>query len=414
VTPTRMDLFAVARLLADQPLNGELQSVTTSFRPLVDHLGRLGHEARGPALDAFLCPPGMDREVFLRALADVDVTAAAPEPERLRAAHAGDLASNTLANRFVWGNRIVRAHFNLLSSDPKIGKTHLVLDWARRIYLGLPWPDGADPTFPAGSKVLWVCGDRHQDELRERARAFGLPDEAVLLNALPTNPYGGWDLDEPENVELLRKLIEVERPALVSIDTVWRATRRQLRREEEINALLDPILTIAQETDTAIIGLMHLSKDGETLGRRIEGLARAVMKLTRPDPEGQPDRRKLTTMGNFKEPPPLGVTMGPTGCEYDSTPPAEAAPNKGGRSDHEREGFKKLILEALDKQDHVVGNELLKSLKDPEKVRNTFWRAAEALEEDGRIIIEGGAGTGKQKTFHRICPTSQDPPLGAF
>ena len=248
----------------------------------------------------------------------------------VRSAHLGDLTSCQAAGRFIWLNWIVRAHFTLLSSDPKIGKTHLALDLARRLWFGLPWPDNQPATFPTGTTTLWVCGDRHQDELRERAAAFGLPPDAVRLNALPGNPYGGWDLDDPDNVKLLNDLVASERPGLAFIDTVWRATRRRLNKEDEVNAPMTPIVSIAQSCDVSIMGLMHLSKDQDTLGRRLEGLARGIMKMFKPDP-AQPDRRRLEVTGNFKEPPPLGVTLHDSGCDFDFDPPKEPTKNAGGR-----------------------------------------------------------------------------------
>ena len=139
-----------------------------------------------------------------------------PRRERVpsvRSAHLGDLTSCQSAGRFIWPNWIVRAHFTLLSSDPKIGKTHLALDLARRLWFGLTLARRSSRRrFPEETTTLWVCGDRHQDELRERAAAFGLPPEAVRLNALPNNPYGGWDLDDPDNVKLLGDLVASEQP----------------------------------------------------------------------------------------------------------------------------------------------------------------------------------------------------------
>ncbi len=233
------------------------------------------------------------------------------------------------ASRFVWLNWIVRAHFTLLSSNPKIGKTRFALELAKRIWEGKEWPDGQKPTFPAGTPTLWVCGDRHQEELRDLATEYGLPNEAIRLNALPQEPWGGWDLDNPDNVGLLRELIETEHPGLTFIDTVWRATRRRLNREDEVNTIMTPIVSIAQECDASILGLMHLSKDMDTLGRRLEGLSRGIMKMFKPDPR-QPNRRRLEVIGNFKEPPSLGVTLRDGGCDFDSNPPSVPAPNRPG------------------------------------------------------------------------------------
>src|SRR5207248_1190681 len=117
-------------------------------------------------------------------------------------------------------------------------------------------------------------------------------------------------------------------------------------------------ITMAQQYDTAFLGLMHLSKDSDTLGRRLEGMARAILKLHKPDP-GQPDRRKLIVTGNFREPPPLGVTLRDGGCDFDSTPPEEPARNPGGRPLKERDEARQFIRDALVKQNDLKATSLL-------------------------------------------------------
>jgi len=399
---TPRDAWAIRHQLTGATLNGELEFVSAPFRRLTDHLNGLPVEARQARLDGFLCSLSAEAAgAMIEALAAIDIAAPPPEPERRRSAHLGDLLTSQAAGRFVWPSWIVRGHINLLSSHPKVGKTHFMLDLARRIWFAEPWPDGQPPTLPAGTATLWVCGDRHQDELRERAEAFGLPPEAVRLNALPGEPYGGWDLDDERNVELMRELVEAERPGLVVIDTVWRATRRKLRCEEQVNLLFSPIIDIAQTTDTAFVGLMHLSKDGETLGRRLEGMARSVIKLFKPDPDGQPDRRKLVVIGNFKEPPPLGVTMGDTGCAYDFSPPSEPASSKGGRPDTDRDKARKFIREALATEDGQIGNTLCEACSAATGVsESTFWRAVRDMAKTGELTTRGGKGTGQQTSLH--------------
>src|SRR5688572_22224124 len=109
---------------------------------------------------------------------------------------------------------------------------------------------------------------------------------------------------------------------------------------------------------------MHLSKDGETLGRRLEGIARAVIKLSKPDPEGQPDRRKLwVDRANFREPPPLGATIGEAGVTFDHKPPDEVGTGKPGRPPAEREKAARLIRAALKGENDQIGNELCKRLE---------------------------------------------------
>jgi hypothetical protein len=342
-------------------------------------------------------------------LAAVDPRGPEPVAAKRRSAHLGDLAAASGASRFVWPSWITRAHFTLLSSNPKVGKTRLGVEIAKRVYFAQPWPDGQPPTFPAGTPTLWICGDRHQEELRDLAREFGLPQEAVRLNALPQEPWGGWDLDNPDNLDLLRELIENERPGLTYIDTVWRATRRRLNREDEVNTIMTPIVSIAQECDAAIVGLMHLSKDMDTLGRRLEGLARGIIKLLRPNPS-QPDRRRLEVIGNFKEPPPLGVTLRDGGCEFDSNPPEEPARNPGGRPPEKRGEAMKFIKDSLAHANDRIGNELCAKWEAGGGSGKTFWRSVDDLVDEGAIVTDGGKGTGKQMVLHlsQTAPADHD------
>jgi hypothetical protein len=400
------DVWLLRRQLAGQDLNGEVETLAGPLGRLARHLNGLTMEERQPTLEVFLLGfPGA--EELIRRMAEVDPLGDTPEPgQPRRTAHLGDLSEANASGRFTWPRWFVRGHFTLLTSEPKVGKTRVGLDLARRIYLQLPWPDGHEPSFPPGTRTLWVPGDRQQDELRELAPAYGLPLEAVLLNASPEEPYGGVSLDDPENVDALRGRVEADRPGIVFIDTVWRATRRKLSREDEVNALMDPIIAIAQDFDVAIVGMMHASKDGETLGRRLEGLARAVVKLSKPDPEGQPARRKFwVDRANFLEPPPLGVTIRADGCDFDFHPPADAEPPRPGRPSESRNGARKFIGTALQKGGERVGNELCVEWKGGSKA--TFWRAANEMRDEGILEMEGGTGTGKQVTL-RLAKSQAD------
>jgi hypothetical protein len=397
--PSALDAWLIGRSISDQALNGQLANASEAFKPLVELLEQTPAGDRQLVFRAYLAGQA-DRDALIKAVADVDPLGPPPAPDSKRlTAHLGDLAGFQSASRFVWLSWLVRGHFNLFSSDPKIGKTHVALDVARRIYFGEPWPDGQSPTFPVGMRTLWVCGDRHQDELRDRAAAFGLPPEAILLNASPDEPYGGWDLDNEDNVEALRQRVQIEGPGLTIVDTVWRATRRQLNRAEEVNSLIDPLVSIAQDHDTTFLGLMHLSKDAETLGRRLEGLARAILKLFKPDP-GQPDRRKLIVTGNFKEPAPLGVTLRDGGCDFDFDPPEEPTRNTGGRPPVKLDkaiAFLETELAAGD----CKGIELIDKWLSLGEHKGTIFDARKHLQGEGRLAVDDSK---KPQIWHLVKP----------
>ncbi len=377
---------------------GEIDLLSGVHKAMAAYLAGIPLEGRQPAWDAMLALQS-DRDAIIMALAAVDPLGPMPATVKRRSAHLGDLATANGVSRFIWLNWIVRAHFTLLSSNPKIGKTRFAMELAKRIWEGKEWPDGQKSTFPAGTPTLWVCGDRHQDELRDLANVYGLSHEAVRLNALPREPWGGWDLDNPDNVKLLRELVENERPGLTFIDTVWRATRRRLNREDEVNTIMTPIVTIAQECDASIMGLMHLSKDMDTLGRRLEGLSRGIVKMFRPDPS-QPNRRRLEVAGNFKEPPPLGVTLRDGGCDFDSNPPSEPARNPGGRTPEKLDKAIAFLNKELDQSDRLT-SELVSEWEALGEAKATFFNARKKMVEDGLVVIDD---SGKRQVCHLVKP----------
>ena len=394
ITPSAAWTFAA--IVSDQPLNGEIDLLSGIHRSMADHLAGIPPGERTTILTA-MATALPDGPAFLQSVFDADPSKPCPVRERRRAAHTGDLSAASESNRFIWKNWITRSHFTLLSSHPKVGKTRFALEIAKRIYTASLWPDGQPATFPVGTKTLWVCGDRHQDELRAAEQEHGLPVGTILFNALPEEPYGGWDLDNPDNVNLLHELIRIERPGLVFIDTVWRATRRRLYREDEVNTLMNPIITIAQECDTAIVGLMHLSKDMDTLGRRLEGLSRGVMKMFKPDP-GQPNRRRLEVVGNFKDSPPLGITLRDGGCDFDSNPPSDVVRNPGGRPPVKCEAAVQFLTEKLASEDRKWCD-LVKEWLDKGEAKPRIFDARTLMEEDGRLVVDD---SGKLLVCHLV------------
>lgn len=407
------DAWVIDRVLHDRlpPLNGEATNVSPKFQPLVEHLGFISAVDRRAALLGYLAHFGHEgQEDIIRAIADADASGPAPTIEgRRRTAHLGDLTECNETSRFIWPGWLVRGHLNLLSSDPKVGKTYLTLWLAYLIYHHLKWPDGQPPTFPGGTKTIWICADRNQDEVRDYADAFGLPREAVLLNSYEDDAYGGCDLDDQKNIDRLRERVDAEKPALVVIDTVWRGTGRKLCKEGDVNLLMNPLIEMAQESNTTILGLMHLSKDGDTLGRRLEGAARGILKLHKPD-DSQKDRRKLLVKGNFKESDPLGVTFRDGGCDFDSSPPEERVKNQGGRPPAARAKAEKFIREALTLDNGQIGNDLRKRFeKDHGGCIKTFWDAVKGMEENGDLLREGGKGTGKQTVLHLYPEETSEP-----
>jgi hypothetical protein len=259
-------------------------------------------------------------------------------PEDDPDATADDLVRLQATVQWTWPGWIQRGTLTCLASDPGIGKTRLCADLTRRVWHAEPWPDGAPPTMPPRSRVLWIAADSQWAELGTLPDAFGFPPEAIVLNGRRSNPYVGTNLDSIEDLAEFERRIRRVQPALVFVDTAGNATDRNQGRPEEAKAFFKPLAEIATRNNTSIILVTHLNRGGQVLGNRIVGAVRQVVKLDCPD-QTQEDRRRLRVeKTNSQKPPALGVTMGSAGNTYDHDPPTgadEVAPARVvGRPSH--------------------------------------------------------------------------------
>jgi hypothetical protein len=404
-----IDAWVLGRLLIGEALNGELEAVSGPFRRLADHLAARPPEARRASWEAFLCGRS-DADALVMALAGIDPTGPPPEAEPVgRCATLADLRRLVADDQWLWKGWLAAGVLNALAADPGTGKTVMAADLARCLWFGLDWPDGQSNPLPAGTRTLWVPGDRHYPQLISLAEKYALPDEAMIFNAPASDPAAGLDLDDPAELQALAERSQAERPGLVIVDTVGMTTGRNLCKPEDARDYFGPLMDLARALRLPFLLLTHLSKDGQALGRRISGACRLVWKMTDPDPEGQPNRRRLWVDKTYAEKPPaLGMTISDAGCSFDFNPPTAPEPGKGGRPDDSKDKAKRFIRDALARQDGQVGNTLCQEcIKATSVSESTFWRAVKDMTGDGEITTEGGKGTGRKTTLHLIIPDAE-------
>jgi hypothetical protein len=299
------------------------ESVSRALRPLVQHLAGLPILERTSALNGYLCGR-KDADAFRLGLSAVNPDASPPRDEPRVYATMDDVGRLLSNQAWLWRGWVASGVLNAVAAEPGVGKTRFALDLARRLWYGDPWPDGQTNRQPCGTRTLWVLGDRNFAEVFQAMNDFGLPGEAVALGTPVDDPLGGLDLDEPEDLANLARHVRAAEPALVVIDTVGMVTARNLCRPEDARAFFAPLIELAAETGVALLGLTHLSMHKEALGRRIVEKARVVIKLTHPDPEAQPDRRRVwVDKTAATRPPALGITLSSAGNTFDSDPPSE-------------------------------------------------------------------------------------------
>jgi hypothetical protein len=302
------------------------------------------------------------------------------EPPR-RWATLADIRQFLAVSHWAWEGWIPAAHIAGIAAFEGVGKSRFALDLCRRAYLGLPWPDGSPMTLPPGTKSLWICSDSNQGDLARFAPLFGLPDAAVVFPAPPEDPFEGTDLDVAENLRAIEQAIADTRPGLVFIDTLTSATSRDLCSQQTVKPLKASLFYLAQTYRTPIILLLHVSKEGQALGRRIKGVTRVLMHLECPEPE-EPERLRLwVEKTSDKKPRPLGVRMADGGNEYDRAPM--------GRKPIARNVAKGFILNALRDRNGQPLMGLLNDFLATGGTENTFWRARDELVESGELTCEG-------------------------
>jgi hypothetical protein len=224
--------------------------------------------------------------------------------------------------RWLWPGWIPGGVLTAVAAKGGAGKTRFCADLVRRAVEGLPWPDGTPQTLPPDALALWVVADNHHDEMVSLCQSFGIKDN-VRLNAGKSDPYGGVSLDTVDDYAMLEARVKAVSPALVIIDTVGNATDKSLCRQEEAKAFYQPLQMIARRQRCAILCLTHLNAAGLFLGRRVLEKVRVAIRMEQPDPDCE--RRRLEVVkSNSKRPPPLGLSMGDRGNEYDHTPPEPA------------------------------------------------------------------------------------------
>ena len=142
---------------------------------------------------------------------------------------------------------------NAVASDPGIGKTRFELDMARRLWKALPFPDGQANPYPAGTRTLWIQGDRNFAEMLRCLRDFGLPDDAVVLGSSPTDPLGSLDLDDPDTISAIGDRIIAAGTPMAIIDTVGMTTSRNLSKPSEAREFFAPLMDMATRPKTSVI-----------------------------------------------------------------------------------------------------------------------------------------------------------------
>ncbi|NMB68579.1 MAG: AAA family ATPase [Chloroflexi bacterium] len=153
---------------------------------------------------------------------------------------------------------ITAGSVNIFYGEPGSKKTYALLSLAVCVASGLPWLDfGTDPR-----RVLIIdeeSGERRMlRRLGEVLRGEGLgPETPVSFVSL-----AGFSLDDPNDAEILRALIESEGAGLVIIDALADTMTGDENSKQETQPVFNNLRRIAEATNCAVILIHHSNKAG--------------------------------------------------------------------------------------------------------------------------------------------------------
>jgi len=381
-----LDAWRFSRIVSGVHVNGEIDAMSGVFKTMATHLESLPQADRGVALSTMAVAMA-DGPQFMQTVFDADPLASEPVIQPLTFATAVEVSKTMSSIRWNCEGWIPASRIVGIAALEGTGKSRFELDLCRRVHLGLLWHDGQKITIPKRSPSLWVCADGQHDEIADMAAEFGLPGESIILPAPADDPYANTSLDDPEIFKWIDGAIVARKPWAVFIDSLTYATTRDLSEQRTIAILKTPLIDIVQRHQINVFLSLHVSKEGQALGRRIKGITRTLLHLECPDPE-KPERLRLWVEKSYgKKPPALGVTMGDGGNEYDFNPPAKLNPNQGPKAPEKLGMAIAFISKELANGDKATCD-LVREWEARGGTHGTFFNARRKMVADGKLVVD--------------------------
>jgi DNA polymerase bacteriophage-type len=184
------------------------------------------------------------------------------EPSQLRGARASNIP--IAAIDWLWPNRFALGKLGIIAGLPDEGKGLVFADMAARVTRrGLEWPcDEGIP--PRGNVLLLTAEDDPRDTVVPRLMSAGADLERIEILSMVRSNNKNRMFSLVTDLGLLRqKIIEVGDVKLVQIDPISAylgVGKIDSFRTTDVRAVLSPLVDLATELKTAIIGIMHFNK----------------------------------------------------------------------------------------------------------------------------------------------------------
>ncbi|MCI0701936.1 MAG: AAA family ATPase [Planctomycetia bacterium] len=163
--------------------------------------------------------------------------------------------------RWLWEPYLPRGKLALLDGDPGVGKSLITIDLAARLSRASPLPTGSPSARPHVTLLLGA-EDNSRDTVRPRAEAAGADlDRVSIVTAASSAP-----IYFPQQIPDLEELIRLHAADLVVIDPIMAFLPPEVAAnlDQCVRRGLNPLASLAERTDCAILLVRHLRKKDAT------------------------------------------------------------------------------------------------------------------------------------------------------
>ncbi len=321
---------------------------------------------------------------------------------------------------WLWPGRIARGKLTLFVGDPGVGKSMLTMDLAARISRAATFPDGSHA--PSGSVIILTAEDGLSDTVRPRLDAMeGDPSRVFVLTGVRTpgdSAPGYFQLTT--DLSHLEHAITEHRVVLVVIDPLSAYLgEKDSYKDAEVRRVLGPLALMAERTEVAVVGIMHLNKNEQrkALYRALNSIAfvaaaRAVFAVAEDhDAEGRVLFLPLK-MNMASKPPGLAYRLDGPRIVWDSEPVTADAESALRGADLPEERAERVqaveVLRELLQAGPMKAEAVKKEASVAGVSERTLYRAKAALRVKARRV----GGLGSAGWWEWELPASRLPPDG--
>jgi hypothetical protein len=167
------------------------------------------------------------------------------------------------AVQWLWPNRFALGKLGIIAGLPDEGKGQIFADMAARVTRGREWPCG-EGVAPQGNVILLTAEDGISDTVAPRHEAAGADRSRIEIISMVRQNDKDRMFSLLTDLDLLRKkVIEVGNVKLIQIDPISAylgVGKIDTFRTTDVRAVLSPLVDLAGELMTCVVGIMHFNK----------------------------------------------------------------------------------------------------------------------------------------------------------